>query len=54
LIGIGISAIAAAESAAGDFFAQDESRALTSEKAIDALRGRFGAEAVITGRSLKR
>ncbi len=54
LIGIGISAIGPAESAAGDFFAQDESRALTSEKAIDALRGRFGAEAVVTGRTLKR
>ena len=29
-------------------------RALSGEKAIDALRGRFGAEAIIMGRSLKR
>ena len=36
------------------FFDDGESRALSGERAIDALRGRFGAEAIIMGRSLKR
>jgi DNA polymerase-4 len=54
LIGVGISDIVPADSAGGDLFDNGESRALSSEKAIDALRGRFGAEAVIMGRSLKR
>ena len=53
LIGVGISDIVPADAAGGDLFDGGESRALSSEKAIDALRGRFGAEAVIMGRSLK-
>ena len=53
LIGVGISDIVPADAAGGDLFDEGESRALSSEKAIDALRGRFGAEAVIMGRSLK-
>jgi DNA polymerase-4 len=54
LIGVGIAEIVAAESANADLFDGGESRALSGEKAIDTLRGRFGAEAVIMGRSLKR
>jgi DNA polymerase-4 len=54
LIGVGISEIVAADSAVGDLFGEGESRALSGEKAIDTLRGRFGAEAIIMGRSLKR
>jgi DNA polymerase-4 len=54
LIGVGIAEIVPAEGANADFFDGGESRALSGEKAIDALRGRFGAEAVIMGRSLKR
>jgi DNA polymerase-4 len=54
LIGVGISEIVAAESAPGELFDDGESRALSGEKAIDTLRGRFGAEAIIMGRSLKR
>jgi len=38
---------------ASDFFAEDESRALKSEQAIDALRAKFGADAVVSGRALK-
>ncbi len=54
LIGVGISEIVPAESAGGELFDDGESRALSGEKAVDALRGRFGAAAVIMGRSLKR
>ena len=54
LIGVGISDIAAADSAGGELFDDGESRALSGERAIDTLRGRFGAAAVIMGRSLKR
>ncbi len=54
LIGVGISDIVESAAASGDFFDTGESRALSGEKAIDALRGRFGAEAIIMGRTLKR
>ncbi|HVN00289.1 MAG TPA: DNA polymerase IV [Caulobacteraceae bacterium] len=54
LIGVGIAEIAPAERANADFFDGGESRALSGERAIDSLRGRFGAEVVISGRSLKR
>jgi len=54
LIGIGLSDFVEAETAAGDFFAGPESRALEGEKALDLLRAKFGAEAVISGRSLRR
>ena len=54
LIGVGISDIVAESGAGGDLFGAGESKALSSEKAIDALRTRFGAEAVVSGRALKR
>jgi DNA polymerase-4 len=54
LIGVGISDIVESTGASGDLFDDGESRALSGERAIDALRGRFGANAVVTGRSLKR
>jgi DNA polymerase-4 len=54
LIGVGISDIVEQAGASGDFFDGGESRALSGEKAIDRLRGRFGADAVIMGRTLKR
>ena len=54
LIGVGISDIVPADSAGGDLFHDGESRALSGERAVDTLRGRFGAEAIIMGRSLKR
>jgi len=54
LIGVGISDIVPAESAGGELFDGGESRALSGERAVDTLRGRFGAEAIIMGRSLKR
>jgi DNA polymerase-4 len=54
LIGVGISDIVAADLVSGDLFDNGESRALSGERAIDALRGRFGSEAIFMGRTLKR
>jgi DNA polymerase-4 len=53
LIGIGATDLAEASGPANDLFAGEETRALKSETAMDALRERFGAAAVQTGRSLK-
>ncbi len=50
LIGIGMADLVEADAVEGDFFAGDERRALAGEKTIDALRARFGAEAVTSGR----
>ena len=36
-----------------DFFAGDERRALASERTQDAIRARFGADAVTSGRILR-
>jgi DNA polymerase-4 len=54
LIGAGLSEFVNAEEAASDFFAGEERRALSGEKAIDALQARYGREAVISGRALRR
>jgi DNA polymerase-4 len=52
LIGAGLSDFV--DAAQGlDMFAEDERRARKSETAIDALKARFGANAVMSGRSLK-
>ena len=53
LIGVGISDLIEASEAASDFFGQGESRALDGERAVDTLRNRFGAGAVVSGRVLK-
>ena len=53
LIGIGISDLCDAAEAGGDLFAADETRARRSERAVDALRARFGQEAVVSARALK-
>ncbi len=54
LIGVGMSDLVDGDLAVSDFFAGAESRALQSEKALDSLRARFGAGAVVSGRALKR
>jgi DNA polymerase-4 len=52
LIGAGLSDfVDAAEGL--DLFADEERRARSSESAIDALRARFGAGAIVSGRALK-
>jgi DNA polymerase-4 len=53
LIGIGATDLVDAAGPASDLFAGDEARALKSERAMDALRERFGAAVVQTGRALK-
>ncbi|WP_297508749.1 DNA polymerase IV [uncultured Caulobacter sp.] len=53
LIGAGLTEFVDAETAGADMFADYERRALNSETAIDALRGKFGAGAVVSGRALK-
>jgi DNA polymerase IV len=37
-----------------DFFAGDERRALKGEKTLDAIRARFGAGAVTSGRIFRK
>ena len=53
LVGIGIADLIDADQAAGDFFAQDERKALASERSVDAIRERFGAAAVTSGRIMR-
>jgi DNA polymerase-4 len=53
LIGAGLTEFVDAETAGSDMFADDERRTLKNETAIDALRGKFGAAAVMSGRALK-
>jgi DNA polymerase-4 len=50
LIGIGLAELIEAAAVEDDFFAGDERRALAGEKTLDALRARFGAGAVTSGR----
>ncbi|HEY2357094.1 MAG TPA: DNA polymerase IV [Phenylobacterium sp.] len=50
LIGIGMAELVEAGAVEDDFFAGDERRALAGEKTLDAIRARFGAEAVTSGR----
>jgi DNA polymerase-4 len=53
LIGIGIADLIDADLAASDFFADGERKALASERSVDAIRARFGADAVTSGRILR-
>ncbi|HEX3886394.1 MAG TPA: DNA polymerase IV [Phenylobacterium sp.] len=50
LIGIGIAELVEAAAVEDDFFAGDERRALAGEKTLDAIRAKFGAGAVTSGR----
>lgn len=53
LIGVGMAELIDAEDAPSGLFDTAEARALKTETAIDALRARFGASAVVAGRALK-
>jgi DNA polymerase-4 len=53
LVGVGLAELVGAEAAGDDFFAGDERRARASERTLDALRQRFGADAVTSGRILR-
>jgi DNA polymerase-4 len=50
LIGVGLAELVEAGAVEDDFFAGDERRALAGEKTLDAIRERFGAGAVTSGR----
>ena len=52
LIGVGLSAFGGAQSSS-DLFANEEQRHLDGERAIDALRAKYGAGAVVNARTLK-
>jgi DNA polymerase-4 len=57
LIGVGLSELVETPDGAGpqDLFGEgEETRARTTERALDALRARFGPTAVVSGRNLKR
>ncbi len=54
LIGIGLGEIGAAVEAPSALFESAEARALKTETAIDVLRAKFGYDAVVAGRALKR
>ena len=53
LIGAGLSDLVEASDAVEDFFDQCEARARKTEKSLDALRARFGKDAVMSGRALR-
>ena len=53
LIGVGLSDLVPAEMAAADFFADQERKALAGERTVDAIREKFGAGAMTSGRLLK-
>ncbi len=53
LIGVSLSDIVEASGPAADFFAGGEAKARTTETAVDRLRARFGAAAVVSGRALR-
>jgi DNA polymerase-4 len=53
LIGIGIAELLDSGAAEHDLFAGDERRALAGEKSVDAIRDRFGPDAVTSGRALR-
>ncbi|MEX5727675.1 DNA polymerase-4 [Rhodovulum iodosum] len=55
LIGVGLSDIGPAERAdlSGDLLDPNEARRLKAERASDAIRARFGAQAILKGRSLR-
>ena len=53
LIGIGVADLVDAALAEADFFAEKEKKALAGERSVDAIRARFGAGAVTSGRILR-
>jgi DNA polymerase-4 len=53
LVGVGITELAEPGAVEDDFFGGDERRTLAGEKTADAIRARFGADAVTSARALK-
>ena len=53
LIGAGLSDLVETSAEAADLFDSDERRARVKETALDSIRAKYGAAAVMTGRNLK-
>ena len=53
LIGIGLAELGPAGTGEADFFGEGEEKALTEERTADAIRARFGPEAITSGRALR-
>jgi len=53
LIGIGLAELGPAGAGEADFFGEGEEKALTEERTADAIRARFGPEAITSGRALR-
>ena len=53
LIGVALSDLVEASGPAAGFFEAEEARARTTETAVDRLRAKFGAGAVVSGRALR-
>ncbi len=53
LIGVGLADLQPTAGEADALFPSPEQRVLASERAIDRLRGRFGDDAILSGRSLR-
>ncbi len=53
LIGVALSDLVEAQGPAAGFFPGGEARARTTETAVDRLRAKFGAAAVVSGRALR-
>ena len=54
LIGVGLADLRPDSGVETDLFSGAESRALETEQALDALRGRFGDGAIVSGRNFRR
>ena len=54
MIGAGLSDLEEASAVSDDFFGGDEARARRKEFALDRVRAKFGASAIVAGRKLKR
>jgi len=54
LVGVGLTDLVRLESADAELFAGEETRARRSESLADSLRDRFGAQAVVNARLLRR
>ena len=56
LIGVGISDLVDGDQAdrSGDLLDPDAAKRSSAERATDAIRARFGADAIVKGRSLRR
>jgi DNA polymerase-4 len=53
LIGVGVAELVDAQAVESDLFAEEERRTLAGERTADAIRARFGPEALKSARALR-